>query len=503
MWLIVDYSCQVRQFIGDPMKSRLCFYISSAVLIVSLLTFVSCQKDSSTEPAKDTEKPTVAILYPPANSELKPDTIYTIIADAADNTKVASVEFLIDGKSVGTDNAQPYEYRWNTQGQAGDHTIMAKASDDAGNIGQSQVVTVRVKINNPPALPTNPSPANNAPGVTTYPILSWTCSDPEADAITYDVYFGPSDPPTTQVATGQSVATLSRTGLAGNTKYYWRVNAKDSKGATTIGTVWSFTTGAPVIAPSMVAVGAGTFTAAYQGQHTLVSISSFNMDKYEVTYELWSDIRNWGLVHGYTDLALGRNGYNPVETNNPVTEVTWFDAVKWCNARSEKENLTPVYCTDSTQSTVFRTGQTIINNDAVKWIANGYRLPTDAEWEFAARGGTQNHNYRYSGSDSINDVGWFEWNSGLYTHSVATKGANELGIYDMSGNVGEMCWDWSGFMFPIGGTIDPRGPATTQVQRMSRNGSFHETVGTCEVRRRISIDPYVGDFTEGFRCVRY
>ena len=198
-----------------------------------------------------------------------------------------------------------------------------------------------------------------------------------------------------------------------------------------------------------------------------VNVSSFSMDKYEVTYDLYTKVRNWGLLHGYTDLGHGLNGCSgngntvilPTTSgaNNPVTCVYWFDAVKWCNARSEMENLNPVYFTDNTLSTVYRTGQPLLNSDAVKWTANGYRLPTEAEWEFAAKGGTKTKEYLYSGSNAVDDVAWTKQNSTNTTHPIGKKAANELGIYDMSGNVLEMCWDWWG-AYTSDMQSDPRGP---------------------------------------------
>ncbi len=247
----------------------------------------------------------------------------------------------------------------------------------------------------------------------------------------------------------------------------------------------------------MVAVGGGTFTAGT----TLVTISSFKIDKYEVTYKLWTAVRNWGLAHGYTDLPTGGNGSSPVGANNPVTEENWYDIVKWCNARSEKDGLTPVYYSTSARSAVYRTGEKDINNDAVKWTTNGYCLPTEAEWEFAARGGKSSHGYTYSGSNTVGAVAWYDGNSKSTTHPVGQKTANELGIYDMSGNVWEWCWDW-GDTYPSGGTTDPKGPSTTQEYRMTRGGYFGGSVGTCEVRYRIGGNPYVGDYSYGFRCVR-
>jgi formylglycine-generating enzyme required for sulfatase activity len=251
----------------------------------------------------------------------------------------------------------------------------------------------------------------------------------------------------------------------------------------------------------MVQVVGGTFTAGT----TLVTISSFKMDKFEVTYELWTSVRNWALTHGYTDLVAGQNGSSPVGANNPVTWVNWYDVVKWCNARSEKDGLTPVYYTTSAQNVVYKTGETVINIDAVKWTASGYRLPTEAEWEFAARGGVlaQSAPYMYSGSDTINNVAWYVANSGITTHPVGQKSANALGIYDMSGNVQEWCWDWwdNTGDYPSG-TTDPKGPATTQSARLLRGGSFGHSEFYSQVNLRNSGLPSGRDRYCGFRSVQ-
>jgi formylglycine-generating enzyme required for sulfatase activity len=308
------------------------------------------------------------------------------------------------------------------------------------------------------------------------------------------------NPPAVQAAIGLSATTLACIGLANSTTYYWKVTARDSKGGATNSPVWSFTTGSGMVSPGMVTVAGGTFKAG----STSVTISGFKIDDYEVTYELWTDVSAWASTRGYGDLAAGQNGYNPSGTNNPVTMVNWYDAVKWCNARSEKDGLTPVYYTDDTQTTVYRTGDLDINLDAVKWNASGYRLPTEAEWEFAARGGNSTLQYTFSGSNSVDNVAWYSDNSGNATHAVGTKSANELGIYDMSGNVGEWCWDWHGPAYPSGGTTDPKGPATTQTFRLLRGGFFIGEEVTCTVATR-SYDANGQShrgYIVGFRCVQ-
>jgi formylglycine-generating enzyme required for sulfatase activity len=344
----------------------------------------------------------------------------------------------------------------------------------------------------------NPWPSDTARGIATMLTLSWQFSGSGTNV--FDVFLDTVNPPAVQVADGQSSSTLARSGLANSTTYYWKVDASDGSGAVTHGPVWSFTTGSGVYSSTMVAVDGGTFTAST----TLVTVSGFRIDRNEVTYELWTAIRDWGLTHGYTDLPPGYSGSSGAGPYHPVTLVNWFDAVKWCNARSEYDALTPVYYTDNGHSTVYRTGEVALNPDAVAWNGNGYRLPTEVEWEFAARGGGRSRGYIFSGGDLIDNVAWYSGNSGIGTHTVGTRSANELGLYDMSGNVGEHCWDWFGAAYPSGGGIDPRGPATTQTYRLLRGGFYLGAPVSCNLATRAydANGPGYRALHEGFRCVQ-
>ncbi len=180
-----------------------------------------------------------------------------------------------------------------------------------------------------------------------------------------------------------------------------------------------------------------------------VAVSTFYIGKYPVRWSEFVEVRNWAAAHGYNIGQAGSGGRD----NYPVTNVDWFQALKWCNARSEMENKTPVY--KNAKGDVYRTGE---EDPVVNESANGYRLPSENEWEWAARGGTQTHGYAYSGSKDINEVAWYDGNADNQIHVVGTKAANELGIHDMSGNVWEWCFDdydfWGPYRVLRGGSWD-------------------------------------------------
>jgi formylglycine-generating enzyme required for sulfatase activity len=237
----------------------------------------------------------------------------------------------------------------------------------------------------------------------------------------------------------------------------------------------------------MVLIPAGSFQmgdASYEGDnderpvHT-VTLSAFYLDKYEVTKALWNEIYTWATAHGYSFDNAGAG----TASEHPVNTVSWYDVVKWLNARSEKEGRQPVYYTDSAQAMLYRTGQVDVAVGAVKWTANGYRLPTEAEWEYAARAGTTTRYYTGNciSTDQANYNGYTETACPAGqdrggTTAVGSFAANPWGLYDIAGNVGEWTWDRNS-AYSISAVTNPRGP-DSGAYRVNRGGSWNYSTYT-------------------------
>lgn len=201
-----------------------------------------------------------------------------------------------------------------------------------------------------------------------------------------------------------------------------------------------------------------------------VTVTDFFIGKKEVTQKLYAAV-------------MGKNpAYGEINEADPVSYISWYEAVEFCNAYSEKQGLEKCY---KISKGLFST------RVECDFSANGYRLPTEAEWEFAARGGNKSKGFKYSGSDRYQDL------------STAGKMPNELGIYDMTGSLREWCWDWHAShdeRFPNGLT-DPQGPDKGE-DKVARGGFSSESSDDLLVQRRNCFDPQHHYPVTGFRLVR-
>ncbi|MCF6352910.1 MAG: formylglycine-generating enzyme family protein [Cyclobacteriaceae bacterium] len=279
--------------------------------------------------------------------------------------------------------------------------------------------------------------------------------------------------------------TSTITGLTINTTYYVRAYATNSKG-TGYGNELEFV--AENIFPGeKVAVAGGTFEMGSTTGGTdevpihSVTLSDFSISKYEITNAQYATFMNDivaninGSFNGVeyldmddTDVQISHTNGSFIadagKENNPVIEVNWF------GAKAYAEHY-------------------------------GGRLPTEAEWEFAAKGGNSSSGYTYSGSNTIDDVAWYNTNSGGVTQPVGTKSANELGLHDMSGNVWEWTTDWyDNNYYSSSPSNDPQGP-TSGTNRVNRGGSWINNANTCRVAYRSSSISTLTGFILGFRPV--
>jgi formylglycine-generating enzyme required for sulfatase activity len=269
----------------------------------------------------------------------------------------------------------------------------------------------------------------------------------------------------------------------------------------------------------MAFVPAGSFTigdtldAESDAIPTKVYVSAFYMDTNLVSYGQWQTVYTYatGQGYGFNHLGAGK------AANHPVQSVDWFDAVKWCNARSQLAGLTPVYYADAGLAQVYTNGEVA---PFVNWTATGYRLPTEAEWEKAARGGlvgrrfpwgntiSENQaNYNGDTNDYSYDLGPNGYNAIFatggqpYTSPVGYFAANGYGLYDMAGNVEEWCWDWWGKPYGQPTTTNPTGPASGAL-RIMRGGDFYVPANYSRCANRYDYIPGSGFLQFGFRCVR-
>jgi formylglycine-generating enzyme required for sulfatase activity len=338
------------------------------------------------------------------------------------------------------------------------------------------VVETRTSPVAAPLVPTGVSAREGNGWVT----VAWSLS---TDATSHNIYYGTSS--SVSKESGTKVANISGRSyrvrhLKNKTPYYFVVTAVNATGESGE-SAWVMA--APLAKPpkpGLVRIPGGPFrmgdnldqTRYALPAHT-VSLDEFSIDKYETLYMLWRQVYNWAVANGYQFDNPGSNGSLGKGNNQPVVLVSWYDAVKWLNARSEKEGRTPVYYIDDAHTNVYRKGRVDLTNAQVKWGADGYRLPTEAEWEKAARGSLDGKRYPWG-----NELGTGMANDNMgHTVPVGIFPANGYGLYDMAGNVFEWVWDWGSetqaYDWAADGAKNPRGPDSSDTgTRVRRGGGY-------------------------------
>jgi formylglycine-generating enzyme required for sulfatase activity len=284
-------------------------------------------------------------------------------------------------------------------------------------------------------------------------------------------------------------------------------------GTITGSNAYAFTLTVPSDPPGYTGAGTTSIRKGVFVEDRRAALASFVMAQHETTQELWYTVQSWALEKGY-QFQNKKNSPPEDGKNKPVTRVSWRDAVVWCNAYSEKMGREPVYYYPAvSQANILRDSRNAnaaaCNGVLMDKTKNGYRLPTEAEREFSARGGNPglaDWMYMYAGSNNADEVAWHHGNAAFEIQTVGTKAANRLGVYDLSGNVQEWCWDWMNWAVDVttaipGDGADYSGTAPLANQKPFNGGGTGSNITMSSVAYRWGYAPdYTNEYV-GFRVV--
>jgi len=403
-----------------------------------------------------------------------------------------------------SDSTATLSYTWNTTVPAGasgqTRTMIAKARDANGLWSAPCTLTVQFGLL-APGQPTLSSPSNNAQGQSIFPNLVWKSSSTGGTVASYSLQASTNIAFNTTVYNASGITGINQAlniPLQFNTTYFWQVNASNLGGTSAWSGVWSFIT---FKLPTMVSIPAGTFqmgsTNATLGATPVhsVTLGAFTMSQTLITQEQY----------------LAVMGTNPAYFDSgrawPVEQVSWFDAARFCNSLSRLAGLDTVYTYTGIYPSGY--GYDTLTSVAIDYTKNGYRLPTEAEYEYANRAGTTTDYYwgrNYPPTTTADTLAidsnavWY-YNSENGTQPVATKKPNAWGLYDMSGNLWEWCNDWHG-SYSATSQTNPTG-TTSGIFRVLRGGSWYDygyAYGLCAAYRDV-LNPENEGGNVGFRVV--
>ena len=385
--------------------------------------------------------------------------------------------------------------------------------------GSTTVTSSRYQIPNvAPTAPTDVSVSPAEPVVSKDLSCTWTAStDDDGDSVSYNVVWivDTVEQPAVVVSGGATSATLLASETAIGEEWSCRVEADDGEAANNLSDPETST---PVEILStvgrLVSITADTFTMGCDPVDDVLSSMSacpadetptrsveitgdYLMAEAEVTQQQWSDL-----------MGTSPSSFTGCGTDCPVESINWYEALELANAASAEEGYTECYvltgCTGTlgggTASTAYECTSVSLDSSLTSiYDCDGYRLPTEAEWELAARGG---ESFAFAGSNTVGDVAWYATNSSSATQPVCDKDTNGFGLCDMSGNVEEWVWDWYGTYPTVTGTdVDPEGPGSGTT-RTIRGGDWSNTDEFVRVANRGDAGPDFRNDSVGVRLVR-